>query len=53
MEPDDIFADENLTSEPLDDLEEFERNQVFQDHEWDDETPLGHDIEDGGELLDE
>ena len=43
--------------EPLfdeDDLEEFERNQVFNDreHEIDDETPLGHDIDQSGELID-
>ena len=41
-----------------DDLEEFESNQVAADHEGeerdlDDETPLGHLIEEGGELLDE
>lgn len=41
-----------------DDLEEFERNQVAHDRkheefELDDETPLGHAIEEGGELLDE
>jgi len=39
-----------------DDLEEFERNQVAADlehEEFDDETPLGHAIEEGGELLDE
>ena len=37
-----------------DDLEEFERNQVFNDLslEYDDETPLGHEIEDVGELID-
>ena len=46
-------------SEPFeDDLEEFERNQVAADRaheefELDDETPLGHVIEEGGELLDE
>ena len=41
-----------------DDLEEFERNQVAADREHeefelDDETPLGHAIEEGGESLDE
>ena len=41
-----------------DDLEEFERNQVAADREHeefglDDETPPGHAIEEGGELLDE
>lgn len=34
-----------------DDLEQFERNQVAADRELDDEAPLGHDIEEGGELL--
>jgi hypothetical protein len=36
---------------PQVDLEEFERNQVAADHEGeelDDETPLGHGIEEGG-----
>ena len=41
-----------------DDLEDFERNQVAADREHgefeiDDETPLGHAIEEGGESLDE
>src|SRR2546422_9335223 len=41
-----------------DDLEESERNQVAADREHeefelDEETPLGHAIEEGGELLDE
>ena len=40
-----------------DDLEEFERNRVAADreHEFelDEETPLGHAIEEGGELPDE
>jgi hypothetical protein len=33
-----------------DDLEEFERNQLVNDreHDLDDETPLGHAIEEGG-----
>ena len=54
MEFDEIFGDE--MPEPFeDDIEEFERNQVAADHEGeelDDETPLGHGIEEGGELLD-
>ena len=36
-----------------DDLEEFERNELARDHQLeiiDDETPLGHDIEERGEL---
>jgi len=49
MEFDEIFGDE--MAEPFeDDLEEFERNQVAADHEG--EAPLGHAIEEGGELLD-
>ena len=40
-----------------DDLEEFELNQLANDREHeppvDDETPLGHSIEESGELLDE
>jgi hypothetical protein len=39
-----------------DDLEEFERNQVANDlalEREDDETPLGHAIEESGELLGE
>jgi hypothetical protein len=39
-----------------DDLEEFDRNEVARDQEHeqvDDETPLGREIEEGGELLDE
>ena len=60
MEFDEIPGDD--TPEPFeDDLEEFERNQVAADHEGEDldvdivdeETPLGHAIEEGGELLDE
>ena len=39
------------------DLEEFELNQLANDREHeppvDDETPLGHEIEESGELLDE
>jgi hypothetical protein len=31
MDPDDLFCDENYTLEPLDDLEEHEKNLVFQD----------------------
>ena len=39
------------------DLEEFELNQLANDREYeppvDAETPLGHEIEESGELLDE
>jgi len=46
--------DEELEQEPeWDDREEFERDQLVGDSESDDhldETPLGHEIEESGEL---
>ena len=53
MEPDDF---DEMPERYEDDLEEFERNQLVGDREReeeviDDETPLGHEIEQSGELI--
>ena len=55
MEPDEI---DEMPERYENDLEEFELNQLAGDREHeehfiDDETPLGHEIEQSGELLDE